>query len=275
MPVKSAMGNNQREETNVEYETIIVDSVKDFVGSITLNRPQQFNTFNTPLAVELDQALKALDADPEVRVILIKGAGKNFCAGIDVSELSGKTAMEFRAWIQCMENPLATISRMAKPVIAQVQGVAAANGAGLVASADLAIAADNARLGLTAINVGLNCVGPVVPVARSVGRKVALEMLLYGNLISAQEALSKGLLNKIVPVADLEKEAHEWAAILAQKSPIAVQIAKKGFYESEDMDYHRAFDHMNEVFARLCTTHDANEGVCAFLEKRQPVWLKR
>ncbi len=196
LPVKSAMGNNQREETNVEYETIIVDSGKDFVGSITLNRPQQFNTFNTPLALELDQALKALDADPEVRVILIKGAGKNFCAGIDVSELSGKTAMEFRAWIQCMENPLVTISRMAKPVIAQVQGVAAANGAGLVAAADLAIAADNARLGLTAINVGLNCVGPVVPVSRSVGRKVALEMLLYGNLIAPRRRWVKACLTR-------------------------------------------------------------------------------
>lgn len=259
----------------MSYETLIVEIDGGSVGSITLNRPQQFNTFNTPLALELNQALKSLDAEPEVNVILLKGTGKNFCAGIDVSELAGKTAMEFRDWIQCMEEPLITISRMAKPVIAQVQGVAAANGAGLVAAADLAIAADNARLGLTAINVGLNCVGPVIPVSRSVGRKVALEMLLYGNLMEAREAMGKGLLNRVVPAADLEKEALQWATILAQKSPIEVQIAKKGFYESEGMDYYRAFDHMNEVFARLCTTQDAGEGVCAFLEKRQPVWLKR
>ena len=257
------------------YETIIVEVGQDHIGSIILNRPQNFNTFNTALALELDQALKALDADPEVRVIILKGAGKNFCAGIDVSELSGKTAMEYRAWIQRMEGPLITISRMAKPVIAQVQGVAAANGAGLVAAADLAIAADNATLGLTAINVGLNCVGPVIPVSRSVGRKMALEMLLYGNLISAQEALGRGLINRVVPAADLENEALEWARVLAQKSPIAVQIAKRGFYEAEDMGYEKAFDHMNEVFARLCTTQDAHEGVCAFMEKRQPVWTKR
>lgn len=153
--------------------------------------------------------------------------------------------------------------------------MAAANGAGLVAAADLAIAADNARLGLTAINVGLNCIGPVIPVSRSVGRKTALEMLFYGDLLSSQEALGKGLINKVVPAADLEKETREWARVLAQKSPIAVQLAKRGFYEAEDMGYQHAVDHMNEVFARLCTTQDAHEGVCAFMEKRQPVWTKR
>ncbi len=257
------------------YETLVVETVNAFIGSITLNRPQQFNTFNTPLALELDKALKAMDADPEVRVVLLKGAGKNFCAGIDVSELAGKSTMELRSWIERMEEPLVTVSKMAKPVIAQVQGVAAANGAGLVAAADLAIAADNARLGLTAINVGLNCVGPVVPVARLVGRKIALEMLLYGNLVTAADAMSKGLVNRVVPAADLEKEALEWAGVLAQKSPIAVQIAKRGFYDSEDMGYEKAFAHMNEVFARLCSTQDAKEGVSAFLEKRQPVWQKR
>jgi enoyl-CoA hydratase/carnithine racemase len=259
----------------MQYENLIIEIGDDFVASITLNRPQQLNTFNTPLAAELDQALKMLDEDRKVRVILLKGAGKAFCAGIDVTELAGKSTNEYREWIQRMENPLVTISRLSKPVIAQVQGVAAANGAGLVAAADLAIAADNARLGLTAINVGLNCVGPVIPVSKSVGRKVALEMLLYGNLIGAEEAKGMGLLNRVVPAADLEKEAREWAAVLAQKSPIAVQIAKRGLYATADMDYHQAFDHMNEVFARLCSTDDAKEGVQAFLEKRKPVWQER
>jgi enoyl-CoA hydratase/carnithine racemase len=259
----------------MQFENLIIEIGEDFVGSLTLNRPQQLNTFTTPLATELDQGLKMLDADSRVRVILLKGAGKNFCAGIDVGELEGKTPMEYRAWIQRMENPLVTISRMSKPVIAQVQGVAAANGAGLVAAADLAIAADNARMGLTAINVGLNCVGPVIPVSRSVGRKVAMEMLLYGELIGAEDALSKGLLNRVVPAADLDQEARDWAALLAQKSPIAVQIAKRGLYEAADMDYYKSFDHMNEVFARLCTTHDAKEGVKAFQEKRKPLWQER
>ncbi len=257
------------------YENLIIEIGKDFVASLTLNRPQQLNTFNTPLATELDQALKMLDAERKVRVILLKGAGKHFCAGIDVGEFAGKTAMQYRKWIELMETPLVTLTRMAKPVIAQVHGVAAANGAGLVAAADLAIAADNARIGLTAVNVGLNCVGPVIPVSKSIGRKVALEMLLYGDLIGAQDAMSKGLLNRVVPAVGLEKEAREWAALLAHKSPTAVQVAKKGFYAAADMDYLKAFEHMNEVFARLCTTDDAKEGVKAFQEKRKAVWQER
>ena len=213
----------------MKNETVVIEIGDDFVAEITLNRPQKFNTFNTPLAAELDEALKTLDADRKVRVILLKGAGKTFCAGIDVTELEGKSPMEYREWIQRMEEPLVTISRMKKPVIAKVHGVAAANGAGLVAAADLCIAADNARIGLTAINVGLNCVGPVVAVSRSVGRKIALEMLLYGNLIGAQEALRLGLLNRIVPSADLDKEARDWAAVLARKAPLPFKTPKGDF----------------------------------------------
>lgn len=256
----------------MSYETLMVEIGDDLVAVITLNRPSQLNTFTTPLAAELDQALKALDGDHGVRVILIKGAGKHFCAGIDVNELTGKTALELRDWIERMETPLVTISRMNKPVIAQVHGVAAANGAGLVAACDLAIAADSARIGLTAINVGLNCVGPVIPVSKSVGRKVALEMLLYGDLMEAQEAQARGLFNKVVAAADLDQSARAWAALLAQKSPIAVRIAKRGFYTAADLGYQQAFAYMNEVFARLCTTADAKEGVAAFQQKRPPVW---
>ncbi|ROQ90829.1 enoyl-CoA hydratase-related protein [Desulfosoma caldarium] len=257
------------------YETLLVEMGADYVATITLNRPNQLNTFTTPLAEELSRALKTLDADPAVRVVIIKGAGKHFCAGIDVGELDGKSPMELQAWIQRMETPLVTISEMKKPVIAQVHGVAAANGAGLVAACDLAIAAETARLGLTAINVGLNCVGPVIPVSKSVGRKTALEMLLYGELMDAREAQARGLINRVVPAEDLDRAAHDWAAVLAQKSPIAVQIAKRGFYVAADMEYHKAFEYMNEVFARLCTTEDAKEGVKAFMEKRTPVWRER
>ena len=253
--------------------THLLTEVNDqFVGSITLNRPDQLNTFNSLLAEELVNAFLSMDADPKVRVILIKGAGKAFCAGIDVNELADKSALEYRAWIEHMEKPLVTIARLKKPVIAQVQGVAAANGMGLMASADVAIAAENAKMGLTAINVGLNCVGPVLPVARCVGRKKAMELLLYGDLIKAPAALDLGLLNRVVPKEDLESAALAWAETLAKKSPIAVQIAKQAFYASEDMDYFRQFELMNEAFARLCTTRDAREGVAAVFERRNPVW---
>ncbi len=254
------------------YEKVIVDIDDAFVAAITLNRPEQLNTFDSQMAGELYDALMAVDADPTVRVVLLKGSGKAFCAGIDVNELEGKTTLQYREWIERMERPLMAISAMKKPVIAQLQGVAAANGMGLVAAADLVIAADNARMGLTAINVGLNCVGPVIPVSRCVGRKKALELLLYGDLIPAEEARALGLVNRIVPKADLDAEALKWARELAKKSPVAVRIAKTAFYAAEDLPYEKQFALMNEAFARLCSTDDAKEGVKAFFEKRHPVW---
>jgi enoyl-CoA hydratase/carnithine racemase len=259
----------------MNYENIIVDVGEDHLAEITLNRPDQLNTFNTPLSLELDHAFRDLDSKREVRVIVLKGAGKVFCAGIDVSELSDKSATEYRHWIERMENPLITISRLSKPVIAQVHGVAAANGAGLMAAADLAVASDDARIGLTAINVGLNCIGPVIPVTRAVGRKRALELLYFGELIIAERALEMGLVNKVVPRDDLDKETRNWASLLAKKSPLALQIAKKAFYAASDMDYYKAFEYMNEAFSRLCTTEDAKEGVRAFLEKRAPTWKEK
>lgn len=257
------------------YETLLVETSDNHVGTLTLNRPESLNTFNSQMAAELDLALEELDADPKVRVILLKGAGRAFCAGIDVNELAGKTAIEYREWIGRMERPLVRISNLKTPVIAQLNGFAAANGMGLIAACDLVIAEDSSKMGLTAINVGLNCVGPVIPVARCVGRKKALELLLYGRLIKAPEALALGLINKIVPREELESQALAWAEELAQKSPIAVQIAKTAFYASEDMNYSAQFDYMNEAFARLCTADDAKEGVNAFFEKRNPVWQEK
>lgn len=256
-------------------EPVVVDRLQNHIGEITLNRADSLNTFTLPLASALTAALLELDGDPSVRVIILKGAGKAFCAGIDVGDFFGKSTMEYKQWIASMETPLQTISRINKPVIAQVHGVAAANGAGLVAACDLAIAADNARLGLTAINVGLNCVGPVIPVTRSVGRKRAMEMLLYGELIKAPAAMDMGLINKVVPADDLQMEARRWAAVLAAKSPVALQIAKSAFYAAADLNYDKAFEYMNEAFARLCSTEDAKEGVSAFLEKRKPTWQGR
>ena len=259
----------------MKFEKIIVETDENHVATLTLNRPESMNTFSSQMAAELNQALIELDLNPSVRVILLKGSGRAFCAGIDVTELAGKTALEYREWIEKMEQPLVTISKLKKPVIAQLHGVAAANGMGLIAAADLVIAAEDARMGLTAINVGLNCVGPIIPVSKCVGRKKALELLLYGNLIKTPEALSLGLINRIVPNDELEPQALKWAIELAQKSPIAVQIAKTAFYHSEDMNYDEQFAFMNEAFARLCTTDDAKEGVNAFFEKRPPVWQER
>ncbi len=254
------------------FKTVLVETSDNNVGIITLNRPDQLNTFTSTMAGELHSAILQMEENESVNVILLKSSGRAFCAGIDINELEGKSATEYRQWIEWMETPLVSISSIKKPVIAQLQGVTTANGMGLAAAADLVIASDRVKMGLTAINVGLNCVGPILPVARCVGRKKALELLLYGNLLKAQEALELGLINRIVPHEELEETALNWAEDLAKRSPLAVQNAKTAFYQSEDMDYHKQFHHMNEAFARLCTTDDAKEGVSAFLQKRNPVW---
>ena len=259
----------------MEFETVLVTTTEKFVGIITLNRAEQLNTFTSQMAGELHQALLAMEADDNVRVVLLKSKGRAFCAGIDVNELAGKSATEYRQWIEWMEQPLVAISNMKKPVIAQLQGVATANGMGLAAAADLVIASERVKMGLTAINVGLNCVGPILPVSRCVGRKKALELLLYGTLLKAQEALDLGLVNRVVAHDELDGEALAWAEDLANRSPLAVQNAKSAFYQSEDLDYQKQFQFMNEAFARLCTTDDAKEGVAAFFGKRNPEWKLR
>jgi enoyl-CoA hydratase/carnithine racemase len=157
-------------------------------------------------------------------------------------------------------------------VIASVKGAAVANGAGLVFACDLAVAAENARFGTTAINVGLICLGPAVPLVRHVGRKKALEMILTGDIISAPEAQQFGLINKVVPPDDLEAETMKLAEKIAKKSPQAVQTGKIGVYGMSEIPYHQAVDYMDELFSSLCATDDAIEGVNAFMEKRDPVW---
>jgi enoyl-CoA hydratase/carnithine racemase len=256
----------------VEFNAVSVDVGEDAVGVLTLNRPDKLNTFNTPLATQFDAALRQLDRDRRVHVIVLRGAGRVFCAGIDLNEFRGKSEQEYREWTDLMERPLATMMQISKPVIAQVHGVAVANGAGTVAAADLAIAAESARFGLTAINVGLNCIGPVVPVSRSVGRKKALELLYFGELISATTAVEIGLINRVVPDDALDEETRVWARKLAEKSPLALRSAKTSFYAAADLAFGNAMSYMNGAFAALCSTGDAAEGVAAFKEKRPPVW---
>jgi enoyl-CoA hydratase/carnithine racemase len=258
-------------ELLMSYETVMVE-VNEFVGRITLNRPEQFNTFSTTLGREFNAALQQMESDPDVRVVVVTGAGKAFCAGIDVSEYPGKTESEYRDWVAGMMDPLITIRSMSKPVIARVNGVAAANGAGLVAACDLAVASEKARIGTTAINVGLFCHGPAIPLRTVVTGKQALEMLLTGDLLPAGRCYEMGLVNRVVPPESLDEATDELAAKLVAKSCVALRMGKRAWYDTEAMDFNPAMEYMNEDFARLCVTEDAAEGVAAFLEKRDPAW---
>lgn len=274
------MFNIQNKQKNIwrdsmNYEAVLVER-EEHIGIITLNRPDRLNTFNKTLAVDLNRALEELENDEDVRVVIIKGAGRAFCAGIDISELYDQpTPNDAVKWVELMEDGSLIMARMGKPVIASAHNIAVANGIGVVASADLAIAAEGTRFGATAVNVGLFCMGPAVPLSRCLGRKKALELLLTGDMIDAQEALQIGLINKVVPAEQLEEETMKLAKKLAAKSPLAVQLGKKSFYKMADMEYNKAMELVNNHFVMLSTTEDAHEGVDAFLNKRTPQWKLR
>jgi enoyl-CoA hydratase/carnithine racemase len=206
---------------------------------------------------------------------VIRAAGKHFSTGISLAEFKNKSNKEYRKFIRLMDEHNHTIAKMKKPVIASVKGYALANGAGLIFACDLAVAAEDVKIGTTAINVGLICTGPAVPLARSVGRKKTLEMVLTGDMLTAAEAERLGLFNKVVPADELEEATMELAGKLAAKSPLAMQIGKTAIYAMQDIPYHQSIDYLSELFAALCSTADAEEGVRAFLEKRKPSWQER
>jgi enoyl-CoA hydratase/carnithine racemase len=258
-----------------EVEPSVIIEKEGHIGLITLNRPQEMNTFNVPFARELNDALLQLDDDPEVRVVVIKANGKHFSTGISLVEFKNKTPLEYNEFIRKMDEHNHTIAHMKKPVIASVKGYCLANGAGLSFACDLTVAAEDAKFGTTAINVGLICLGPAAPLARLVGRKKALEMVLTGDMVSAPEAQQLGLVNKIVPKEQLEEATMQLARKLAAKSPLALQTGKRGIYGSEDMPYEKALDMLSGLFAALCCTEDAECGVKAFLEKKEPDWKQR
>ena len=258
----------------MESEPILTEA-RGPIGIITLNRPEKFNTFSTAFAQQLNAALLAFEADDAVRVVVVKGAGKAFSTGIDIAEYPGKTATEYKQWISLMDQMHRTVAEMGKPVIAMVHGYAVANGAGLMAAADFSIVAEGTRIGTTAINVGLLCTGPIIPMSYALGKAKSLEMLLCGEMIDAAEAERLGLVNRVVPADRLEEETLAFAANLAAKSPTAIRLGKRFFYEMLDMPFRQRFSHNAEVFARLCTTEDAKEGIAAFSEKRPAEWKGR
>jgi enoyl-CoA hydratase/carnithine racemase len=255
----------------MEFTTIILEK-KDQLSFITLNRPEKMNTFSSQLTQELNEALRQADADDQVRVVIVKGAGKAFSTGIDIAEFPGKTPQEYQAWSALMDEMHLTIAAMGKPVIAMVHGYAVANGAGLAFAADFTIVAEGTKIGTTAINVGLLCTGPIIPITYALGKQKVMEMHLSGDMIDAAEAERLGLVNKVVPLERLEEETLAFAQKIINKSPLAVKMGKQYYYQMINMPFSQKFAYSSEIFARLCTSEDAKEGVDAFISKRKPVW---
>jgi len=246
------------------------------VATLTLNRPAARNALSEPLIVELQQALAAIDADPSVRVVVLRASGPAFCSGHDLRELRSRSDRIWQLGLfrRCGDLMLAIV-RLRVPVIARIHGMATAAGCQLVASCDLAIASDEARFATPGVNIGLFCSTPMVALSRAVGRKKALEMLLTGQALSAAEAAEAGLVNRVVGPNELDGEVAALAALIASKSSLSVGIGKEAFYRQLELDLPAAYAYTAEVMARNMASHDACEGIDAFLEKRAPLWQDR
>jgi enoyl-CoA hydratase/carnithine racemase len=252
------------------FETILVREDRP-AARVTLNRPERRNALSLELIEELVTALTTLGAT-DARAIVIEGAGPAFSAGHDLSEMIGRDLPFYQRLFDVCTVMMETIHRLPQPVIAKVHGVATAAGCQLVAACDLAIAASGARFGTPGVKIGLFCSTPMVPVSRAIGRKRALEMLLTGDLINAATALEWGLVNRVVEPELLEDAVVELVEKIARSSPLTVGIGKEAFYEQVELDEHRAYDLTKSVMAMNSLAGDAQEGMCAFLEKREPAW---
>jgi enoyl-CoA hydratase/carnithine racemase len=242
---------------------------------ITLNRPEKRNALSLELMEELILALKALGTDPDKRAIVIEGAGPAFCAGHDLSEMTGRDVAFYQHLFDVCTVLMETIHKVPQPVIAKVHGIATAAGCQLVAACDLAVAAEGTRFATPGVKIGLFCSTPMVPISRAVGRKRALELLLTGEPIDAETALDWGLVNRVVPADDLEAAVAELVEKIARSSGLVVGIGKEAFYSQIELDEHRAYDLTKAVMAMNSLAEDAQEGICAFLEKRPPEWRNR
>ncbi|MBJ7600793.1 MAG: enoyl-CoA hydratase [Candidatus Nephthysia bennettiae] len=239
---------------------------------ITLNRPEQRNALSTPLMLELTQALERESARPEVRAIVLRASGPAFSAGHDLKELLDRSLDEEREIFDVCTRMMQTVQRVPQPVIAAVQGIATAAGCQLVATCDLAIASETARFATPGVKIGLFCSTPMVALSRNIGRKRALEMLLSGRPIDAATAADWGLVNRVVPAAELDQAALELALQVASASPLTLRIGKQAFYRQIDVGQDEAYDLMSQTMAENAMTGDAQEGMSAFLDKRQPTW---
>jgi enoyl-CoA hydratase/carnithine racemase len=260
-------------EPSVVNEPILLRQDREGIAILTLNRPQARNAISIALMGELSAALAALARDPTVKVVILAAAGPGFCAGHDLKELRSLPRREVHESVfrRCSEVMLA-ILRLPKPVIARVQGIATAAGCQLVASCDLAVAAEGARFATPGVNIGLFCSTPMVALSRAVPRKQAMEMLLTGEPITAERARALGLVNQVVPAHELEDATWALAKKIAGKSPLIVKIGKEAFYRQAEMDVAAAYAYASQVMTENMLARDAAEGIDAFIEKREPHW---
>jgi len=255
----------------VSLNFLLVDETPP-AAVITLNRPEQLNALSTGLMEELTSELERQAARPEVRAIVLKGAGRAFSAGHDLKEMMDRTLDEERDVFAVCNRLMSTIQSVPVPVIAAPHGIATAAGCQLVAACDLAIASDDCRFATSGVKYGLFCSTPGVAVARNVSRKHALDMLLTGRFIDAPTAERWGLINRAVPRDQLDEEVKALVNELSQLSRYALRIGKEGFYRQIELTQAKAYEIMAEAISCNAVAPDGREGMAAFVEKRKPVW---
>ena len=254
-------------------EPMLLVDTREGVATLTLNRPDQYNALSLALLEELGATLDRVAADTAVRVVVLAARGKAFCAGHDLKEIRGNTDPEFqRSLFALCSSVMLRINRLPQPVIAQVHGIATAAGCQLVASCDLAVAAEDARFATSGINLGFFCGTPGVAVSRNLPRKQALELLLTGSFLDAQTALARGLVNQVVPAAELAERTDALARTIAAKLPAAVQGGKRLFYAQLEVGLDEAYQMATESMICNLAEPDTQEGIAAFIEKRPPRW---
>ncbi|WP_127904314.1 enoyl-CoA hydratase [Solirhodobacter olei] len=259
-------------------EELVLRADEGAVAILTLNRPGALNALSDAMLAALSAALTRLEGEPTVKAVILRGAGKAFCAGHDLKEMqAGRQAEDKgRAYFEDLFRRCASvmqqITRLPQPVIAEVHSVAAAAGCQLVATCDMAVASEAARFGVNGVNIGLFCSTPMVALSRAVGRKQALEMLTTGALIDAAKAERIGLVNRVVPKEALSDEAFWLAETVAGKLGAAVKIGKRAFYEQIEMGLAEAYEHTAAVMVENMLWRDTEEGINAFIEKRAPEW---
>ena len=268
--IKSGCLHDEQKSTSMDFEFILVnEQYAEHVALIQLNRPKELNALNLQLMLEVKAALMALDQNEEVRVIIITGNERAFAAGADIKQMAGKTAVDmlkidqFSTWDQ--------IRKTKKPIIAAVSGFALGGGCEMVMLCDMVVASETAQFGQPEIKIGvMPGAGGTQRLPRAVGKVMAMEMVLTGNFISAQEALRIGLINKVVPVELYLEEAIKLAKDIAAQSPIAVQLAKESVLKAFEMPLQEALYFERKNFYMLFATEDQKEGMSAFVEKRKP-----
>lgn len=259
-------------------EPLILRQDDDGVATVTLNAPASLNALSTPMLLDLKSALAALQDDRSVRVVVLKGAGRAFSAGHDLKEIQAaraaadKGAAAFSALFDLCAQVMQMLPALPQPVIAQVHGLAAAAGCQLAASCDLVTAGEDARFGVNGVNIGLFCSTPMVALTRKVPPAVAFEMLTTGEFLSAPRAREVGLVNRVVPAADLDDCTSSLARTIAAKLTAAVRIGKSGFYAQIGLPLDQAYAKTGAAMAENLAWRDTAEGIQAFLEKRKPDW---